>query len=374
MEPSVPATAVVHGDGLVLTPWTDADIPAVLALAADPVTLRWAHSLRRVTTEDDARAWLAERVTQERIDWAVRDAGTGRFLGRVGLHSLEPSLGFGEIGYGTTPSARRHGVATRAVDGGDAARLRGDGAAPDRAAARGGQHRVLPRGDDLRVRPRGRRAGGSRRRRGPVRRHPPARPAARRSSRPARDAGATAPGRAGGGALPAPAVGRVGRPGRAGRGRGPGDRPLEPVRLDHDRPGRRPGLVRQPGGLGRQPRVLGRLRPRRRAAGLGVAAPARPAQRRGRGRLLDGSAGPRARGGQQRPCGPLPATRSRSSACSGSSCSTPVDNPASCRVATRAGFALEGTHRSSFRYGDGRLHDEHSHARLAADAELSPSA
>ena len=46
-----------------------------------------------------------------------------------------------------------------------------------------------------------------------------------------------------------------------------------------------------------------------------------------------------------------------------------VDNPASCRVATKAGFALEGTHRSSFRYGDGRLHDEHSHARLAADAK-----
>jgi RimJ/RimL family protein N-acetyltransferase len=46
-----------------------------------------------------------------------------------------------------------------------------------------------------------------------------------------------------------------------------------------------------------------------------------------------------------------------------------VDNPASCRVATKAGFALEGTHRSSFRYGDGRLHDEHSHARLASDTD-----
>ncbi|HEY6595411.1 MAG TPA: GNAT family N-acetyltransferase, partial [Asanoa sp.] len=40
-----------------------------------------------------------------------------------------------------------------------------------------------------------------------------------------------------------------------------------------------------------------------------------------------------------------------------------VDNPASCRVATRAGFALEGTLRSSYRYGDGALHDEHLHSR-----------
>lgn len=44
-----------------------------------------------------------------------------------------------------------------------------------------------------------------------------------------------------------------------------------------------------------------------------------------------------------------------------------VDNPASCRVAERAGFALEGTLRQSYRYGDGRLHDEHLHARLAGD-------
>ncbi|WBB69809.1 GNAT family protein [Micromonospora sp. WMMD812] len=42
-------------------------------------------------------------------------------------------------------------------------------------------------------------------------------------------------------------------------------------------------------------------------------------------------------------------------------------NPASCRVAERAGFAAEGTLRESYRYGDGRRHDEHLHARLATD-------
>lgn len=44
-----------------------------------------------------------------------------------------------------------------------------------------------------------------------------------------------------------------------------------------------------------------------------------------------------------------------------------VDNPASCRVATKAGFLLEGTLRESYRYGDGQLHDEHVHGRLATD-------
>ena len=42
-----------------------------------------------------------------------------------------------------------------------------------------------------------------------------------------------------------------------------------------------------------------------------------------------------------------------------------VDNPASCRVAVKAGFV--GTPRESFRYGDGQLHDEHLHGRLATD-------
>jgi RimJ/RimL family protein N-acetyltransferase len=49
-----------------------------------------------------------------------------------------------------------------------------------------------------------------------------------------------------------------------------------------------------------------------------------------------------------------------------------VDNPASCGVARSAGFALEGTTRSSYRYGDGDLHDEHLHARLASDGTAGP--
>lgn len=45
-----------------------------------------------------------------------------------------------------------------------------------------------------------------------------------------------------------------------------------------------------------------------------------------------------------------------------------VANPASCTVATRAGYLLEGVLRSSFIYGDGQRYDEHLHARLATDA------
>ena len=48
-------------------------------------------------------------------------------------------------------------------------------------------------------------------------------------------------------------------------------------------------------------------------------------------------------------------------------CFHAVENVASCRVATKAGFPLEGTLRRSWRYPDGLLHDEHLHAVLRDD-------
>ncbi|GAA1188929.1 RimJ/RimL family protein N-acetyltransferase [Kitasatospora gansuensis] len=45
-----------------------------------------------------------------------------------------------------------------------------------------------------------------------------------------------------------------------------------------------------------------------------------------------------------------------------------VGNTASCHVATRTGYLLEGTLRQSHCFGDGNYHDEHLHARLATDA------
>ncbi len=49
-----------------------------------------------------------------------------------------------------------------------------------------------------------------------------------------------------------------------------------------------------------------------------------------------------------------------------------VGNAASCRVATAAGYLLEGTLRQSHRYADGQVHDEHVHGRLATDPPPAP--
>ncbi|MFC9813533.1 GNAT family N-acetyltransferase [Streptomyces virginiae] len=49
-----------------------------------------------------------------------------------------------------------------------------------------------------------------------------------------------------------------------------------------------------------------------------------------------------------------------------------IGNEASCRVAHRCGYLLEGTLRESHLFGDGVHHDEHLHARLATDPEPRP--
>lgn len=46
-----------------------------------------------------------------------------------------------------------------------------------------------------------------------------------------------------------------------------------------------------------------------------------------------------------------------------------VENEASCRLALRCGYAVEGTLRESYAYGDGVRRDEHVHARLRTDPD-----
>jgi ribosomal-protein-alanine N-acetyltransferase len=47
-----------------------------------------------------------------------------------------------------------------------------------------------------------------------------------------------------------------------------------------------------------------------------------------------------------------------------------VENPGSCRVAERAGFAAEGTLRRALLHADGRWHDMHLHAHLVVEDDL----
>jgi RimJ/RimL family protein N-acetyltransferase len=64
---------------------------------------------------DGARAWLAGRSGPDRVDWAVRDPDTGRLIGRTGLHRFDGRPPGAELGYGVHPAYRRRGVAVAAV-------------------------------------------------------------------------------------------------------------------------------------------------------------------------------------------------------------------------------------------------------------------
>lgn len=117
MDPVKPSRAVpdLPGAGLLLTAWRDDDAAAVLELADDHDTRMWSPSLRTVCTRLDALAWISGRGGDDRVDWAVRDPGSGRLVGRVGLHRFASDGHGAEIGYGVHPAHRRRGIASRAV-------------------------------------------------------------------------------------------------------------------------------------------------------------------------------------------------------------------------------------------------------------------
>ena len=105
----------LSGDGILLSPWEDGDLPGIMEIADDAATRTWSGSLAGVRTVEDARRWLVSRRGSDRVDWAVRHPGTRRLVGRAGLGAFRADPPTGEIGYGVHPAHRGRGVATAAV-------------------------------------------------------------------------------------------------------------------------------------------------------------------------------------------------------------------------------------------------------------------
>jgi RimJ/RimL family protein N-acetyltransferase len=364
----------VEGDGVLLTAWTSADVPAVLDLADDEASRAWSPSLRPVRTAADALAWLASRTeSPDRYDWAVRDPATGDLIGRVGLHRFDPVGRSAEIGYGVHPAHRRGGVAVRAVA---AACGHGFGAlalariglvhavgnsASCRVAARSGfayegLHRsVLDHGDGVLhdVHVHARLADDPP---GPAAPAPgaaqPIEPveiaAGRLQLRPPTDADA------------ADALAMLQDPDVARWNQGP-----DGLDLDVARAWCRRGADWSSGEHATfsvldatSGRLLGNVSLHQidRAEGDAEIGYRVAPWARGRGVATDSVAAV-----SRWAFGALDLVRIE--------LAHAVLNPASCRVAEKAGYPLEGTLRASYVYGDGRRYDEHLHARLASDPE-----
>ena len=117
-----------------------------------------------------------------------------------------------------------------------------------------------------------------------------------------------------------------------------------------------------------RPRHLGRLRLHvRRGARLRVAAPPRAPPPVRRGRLLGPAGRPQPRRGAPLGAGSHPASPSRPSGSTASSSSTPSTTRRRAAWRPAPASPLEGVARQAYRYGDGVLHDDHMHARLASD-------
>ncbi|MEV4247103.1 GNAT family N-acetyltransferase [Streptosporangium canum] len=93
------------------------DVEPIARACSDPEIARFIPTVPVPYTRDEALHYLqvAERLWESGgASFAVADAGTGEWLGNIGLKALDPR-GNGEIGYLIAPWARGRGVATAAA-------------------------------------------------------------------------------------------------------------------------------------------------------------------------------------------------------------------------------------------------------------------
>jgi RimJ/RimL family protein N-acetyltransferase len=103
---------------VVLQPWTEGDVDAVVKLAADPAIVRWSHL---PSPFDHAGVWrwfyamAPDRAAGTALKMKIAGAGKDRLLGAIALMRIDWDSRSGELGYWLAASARGRGVATRAI-------------------------------------------------------------------------------------------------------------------------------------------------------------------------------------------------------------------------------------------------------------------
>jgi len=108
--------------GLLLRPWTEQGIPAMVAAYRDPVTRHWLR--HPVTTTQEARQIIQARCAHRRagtgFSFAVlqadADGAAGDLVGGVSTRRLDRDAVSGEVGYWVTASSRGQGIAPRALN------------------------------------------------------------------------------------------------------------------------------------------------------------------------------------------------------------------------------------------------------------------
>ena len=115
---TVPPSATAPG---LLLPWTEQDIPAMVAAHRDPVMRRWLR--HPVTSAEEAhriiQARRADRQAGTGVSFAVLEADadgvTGGLVGAVSIRGLDGAAASGEVSYWVTAPSRGRGIAPRAL-------------------------------------------------------------------------------------------------------------------------------------------------------------------------------------------------------------------------------------------------------------------
>ena len=97
---------------LVLRPWTEDDVDAMVAGCNDPEVARWIPTIPHPYTPDDARAFIRGEVRQDHEALAIEVDGS--VVGGIGL-GLNAHGYRGSIGYWVAKPARGKGICTRAL-------------------------------------------------------------------------------------------------------------------------------------------------------------------------------------------------------------------------------------------------------------------
>ncbi|WP_229401568.1 GNAT family N-acetyltransferase [Micromonospora okii] len=115
------APATAHHPGLLLRPWCDTDVAALVEAHRDPVLRRRVR--RPIADARDARRWMARSrqgwAADRRFDFAVVEPqphGGDRLVATVVVKEVLPGRAHAEVGYWTAAWARGRGVAPRAVE------------------------------------------------------------------------------------------------------------------------------------------------------------------------------------------------------------------------------------------------------------------
>src|SRR5262249_23953104 len=108
---------VLSGDaGVVLRPWNQGDVGAIVDGFGDPETQRW--QLSRYD-ESEAWDWVAAWEPRWRSEtdagWAVCAADDGEALGVISIREMSLAYGWGSLSYWTRPAFRGRGLATAAA-------------------------------------------------------------------------------------------------------------------------------------------------------------------------------------------------------------------------------------------------------------------